>query len=827
VINIVNRILASDSSGYSSEYASLVIFKGLRLLEQYLYYGSENGITRVRENLSTFEKLAGNGGKDYGPESKSINPVTFHRHSSKLPVVVRIAAAKFVALISDDDRLRSIRENTTLCVDPSKRVFVLDYQVLDKPALSSSPYTKKYFWLSEEPMAISVLKSTDAVMTRTTAAWASQTGIGLLYYADAPDKRAQPKGVLCLAHATEICGPYDGWFSFTMYGLEHRFRSAHDQLSGRWWAVFLGKAIAEANGLRPFVEDSHGYREFLRNFDLRPKNAANANSVDQSRSAAPSAPEKASGHVTTELNEGERRRQLTEELKYFSKQLRLSHADLEPSCTKRPLESHAPNSLNLERLSSNPDDTPEEPREGCASSPRINLPNENRSEVSPPTSTPKHLIPVPASPDREQNLSMRLDPYFAQRRFDQDAYTDLEIQEIAEILTHQNPRWSRVPRTYVVLRNIGHLDLLDHCIDVGFSDYWFPVTERTLPELLRPSVRAAFVEAQNLVLTESVGLEKGGKHCNFKKGEMLPFEMKGVLGSGGYGQVDRVLSLISFREYARKRVPRSAFRGRKKEDFKQFIAEIEILKRLQHRHVVEFVGSYTDSKYIGLIMSPIADHDLSAYLAQASSTSINRPELRTFFGCLATALEYLHSNNVRHKDIKPGNVLVSNGKVLLADFGLSFDFTDAPSTTMSMVNGMTPRYCAPEVAAHEARNTMSDIWCLGVVFLEMIVVLKGETLQDMDAFLRQHGGFEQPFVRLNIAALPALIAHLKQIGQSTDNRALDWTEAMLSVPQKARPTASALVTQIVSPLREEYGAGFCGICCMMPEEEDFSDSSTD
>jgi hypothetical protein len=85
VINIVNRILASDSSGYSSEYASLVIFKGLRLLEQYLYYGSENGVTRVRENLSTFEKLAGNEGKDYGPESKSINLVTFiNTHQNSL-----------------------------------------------------------------------------------------------------------------------------------------------------------------------------------------------------------------------------------------------------------------------------------------------------------------------------------------------------------------------------------------------------------------------------------------------------------------------------------------------------------------------------------------------------------------------------------------------------------------------------------------------------------------------------------------------------------------------------------------------------------------------
>jgi serine/threonine protein kinase len=74
------------------------------------------------------------------------------------------------------------------------------------------------------------------------------------------------------------------------------------------------------------------------------------------------------------------------------------------------------------------------------------------------------------------------------------------------------------------------------------------------------------------------------------------------------------------------------------------------------------------------------------------------------------------------------------------NFGLSLDFADASgSTTMSMVNGMTPRYCAPEVAQYEPRNAMSDIWSLGVVFMEIIVALKGSTVQFMDQFFSQHG----------------------------------------------------------------------------------------
>lgn len=326
-------------------------------------------------------------------------------------------------------------------------------------------------------------------------------------------------------------------------------------------------------------------------------------------------------------------------------------------------------------------------------------------------------------------------------------------------------------------------------------------------------------------MTKSIGIEKGeeGKHCHFRRNEPLPFEVKGILGSGGFGQVDKVLSLISFKEYARKRIPRNkAFGGRGTEDVKQFVAEIEILKRLKHRHVVEFVGSYTDPRYIGLIMAPVADMDFSTYLARADTAK--HGELRTFFGCLARALEFLHEQNVRHKDIKPGNILVHSGNVLFTDFGLSFDFTDADgSTKFSMVNGMTPRYCAPEVAALEPRNTASDIWSLGVVFLEMITVLKGKTVEFIYEFFKTHGS-RQVLVRTNGAALLELVAELKETGSISDNRTPEWVQQMLLTEQQLRQTAAALVASIIAAGKQGDGNGpFCGMCCVSLDD-DFSDA---
>ena len=180
----------------------------------------------------------------------------------------------------------------------------------------------------------------------------------------------------------------------------------------------------------------------------------------------------------------------------------------------------------------------------------------------------------------------RLGDFFVQGTERKTAYNDSEVHQVSLLLSQVNTQWGKVPRTYITLRTISCLDLLETFIDLGFSDQWFPVTERGLPHCLHPSRRAQFVAAQSLVMTKSLDLEKGdkGRHCHFHQDEFLPFEEKGILGTGGFGQVDRNLGLISFREYARKRVLWSTiFGGRRTEDFKRFIAEIEILKGLKHR----------------------------------------------------------------------------------------------------------------------------------------------------------------------------------------------------------------------------------------------------
>jgi serine/threonine protein kinase len=69
-------------------------------------------------------------------------------------------------------------------------------------------------------------------------------------------------------------------------------------------------------------------------------------------------------------------------------------------------------------------------------------------------------------------------------------------------------------------------------------------------------------------------------------------------------------------------------------------------------------------------------------------------------------IRYLHRQNIRHKDIKPSNVLISQtGDILITDFGTALDWTEnGKSTTQgSRLIWLTPEYCAPEVIAYEVR----------------------------------------------------------------------------------------------------------------------------
>jgi serine/threonine protein kinase len=151
------------------------------------------------------------------------------------------------------------------------------------------------------------------------------------------------------------------------------------------------------------------------------------------------------------------------------------------------------------------------------------------------------------------------------------------------------------------LRYIGQLKLIDDFINDGFLDIWFPFTQGNLPSRLSPSIKTQFINTQSIVFTQALDLEKGenGKHATFATNQPLWFESRGKLGRGAFGVVDKVVSLITLNEYARKRMRRGNNFTKSREEIKAFKAELAVLKTINHRHCVRLVSmlSLTQNVY--------------------------------------------------------------------------------------------------------------------------------------------------------------------------------------------------------------------------------------
>ncbi|KAI9774565.1 MAG: hypothetical protein M1840_002814 [Geoglossum simile] len=398
----------------------------------------------------------------------------------------------------------------------------------------------------------------------------------------------------------------------------------------------------------------------------------------------------------------------------------------------------------------------------------------------------------------------------------QSHFADSDFDALGRLLFQVGkPQWSYRPRTYAVLRMIDRVDLFDAFILEGLKDIAFPYVDSRLPTSLNPTVKVKFLQAQKLVLTKASDLEKSdGRHRHLDRDADAYFYILRVLGRGGFGEVDHVRSKLSLEEYARKRTFRRRVFSRDKEAINTFENELTNLKRLSHHHLVKFVGSYTDPKFIGLLMSPVADCDLKAFLERDPFPKDDLYLLRGFFGCLCSAVLYLHNSKCRHKDLKPGNILVYMNKVLITDFGTARDWSEqSRSTTVGRTGAYTPGYAAPEVVDQERRSSSADIWSLGCVYLDIATVLRGETMASKSSFFSENGtGGANP--RSNPEALELWLARLKS---ETDSQPLEWVKQMIRRLRNERVTAAGLMDQIH---RYEDGHVYYNSCCNGEEESE-------
>ncbi|CAD6453366.1 ce465734-bef3-400c-882c-6c393666cd6e [Sclerotinia trifoliorum] len=305
-------------------------------------------------------------------------------------------------------------------------------------------------------------------------------------------------------------------------------------------------------------------------------------------------------------------------------------------------------------------------------------------------------------------------------------------------------------------------------------------------------------------------------HTEYTSHKHVPLKTIRQLGYGSLGIVDAVrLDDSEDGALVARKIIRLPNLSRKKL-LPLIHQEVAVLRGLSHQHIVQVISTYETTKaprQFGILISPAGDEDLSHFLERVSESDFPEEDIKLLNGwqcCLASALAYVHSQNIRHKDIKPNNIICKGDQIYLTDFGSAHQFSaGVTSSTDGPLVGITKMYSAPEVIADDRRGRPADIYSLGCVFAEMATVANGERIDDFHEYRSQPIPDEPD----RMAYIYHATAHLiepwfTELGDS-------WTASllhdMLAVDQKCRPTATALHKTLLT----QYGPSNCP-CHLQP-----------
>ncbi|KAF8388471.1 hypothetical protein HHK36_027143 [Tetracentron sinense] len=200
------------------------------------------------------------------------------------------------------------------------------------------------------------------------------------------------------------------------------------------------------------------------------------------------------------------------------------------------------------------------------------------------------------------------------------------------------------------------------------------------------------------------------------------FSEDNILGRGGFGVVYKG-ELLDGTQIAVKRMESGAM-GTK--GMNEFQAEIAVLTKVRHRHLVALLGFCTNGNERLLVYEYMPEGTLSQHLFHRNENGyppLTWKQRVTIALDVARGVEYLHSlaqSSFIHRDLKPSNILLGDDmRAKVADFGLVKNAPDGKYSLETRLAG-TFGYLAPEYAATGRVTTKVDVYAFGVVLMELI-----------------------------------------------------------------------------------------------------------
>ncbi|MGH7512246.1 MAG: protein kinase domain-containing protein [Gemmatimonadales bacterium] len=216
----------------------------------------------------------------------------------------------------------------------------------------------------------------------------------------------------------------------------------------------------------------------------------------------------------------------------------------------------------------------------------------------------------------------------------------------------------------------------------------------------------------------------------------------------------------------------------------RFEREIQLAARLQHPHIVPLLTAGASGDLLYYVMPFISGESLRVKLAREGELPVT--EAVRILREVVDALAYAHRNGVVHRDIKPDNILLSEGHAVVTDFGVAKAVTassgGASLTSLGVALG-TPAYMAPEQAAADPHvDHRADIYAVGALAYEMMAGRPPFTAPTAQALLAaQITQTPEPVVQHRRTVPPALNA---VIMRCLEKRPADrWQSAAELVPQ--------------------------------------------
>ncbi|KAM3581837.1 Serine/threonine-protein kinase [Umbelopsis sp. WA50703] len=210
------------------------------------------------------------------------------------------------------------------------------------------------------------------------------------------------------------------------------------------------------------------------------------------------------------------------------------------------------------------------------------------------------------------------------------------------------------------------------------------------------------------------------------------------IGQGSFATVYKAVHKTNRRPVAIKSVLKQKLTRKL---FENLESEISILKAIRHDHIVGLIDIQKTDTHIHLVMEYCSLGDLSQYIKRKKGKHVSRGPagglsediVRHFLKQLASALQFLRSQNLVHRDIKPQNLLLvpagdneSNDgaigftnlpRLKVADFGFA---RFLPSSSLADTLCGSPLYMGPEILSYKKYDAKADLWSVGAVVFEMI-----------------------------------------------------------------------------------------------------------